>query len=198
MKMELDKKLDTIRLNVLAANFGDLATRRQMIQEFGDYPDALWGVNENGEKVMLSIRKNGITERVFQSNRWVRVNEYDADGCEAGETYEGRWAECPKPTVPETEEELELSDAQSARNDEIYNAAYEFCKVMAEDDDLQWNMEILGELADLAAELLTRHGSRVRYPAVVTEPDGRQYIEEYHGGAKRHIFRSEGLDDRVH
>ena len=34
MKMELDKKLDTIRLNVLAANFGDLATRRQMIQEF--------------------------------------------------------------------------------------------------------------------------------------------------------------------
>lgn len=53
MKMELDKKLDTIRLNVLAANFGDLATRRQMIQEFGDYPDALWGVNENGEKVMV-------------------------------------------------------------------------------------------------------------------------------------------------
>lgn len=55
---------------------------------------------------------------------------------------------------------------------------------MAEDDDLQWNMEILGELADFAAELLTRHGSRVRYPAVVTEPDGGQYIEEYHGGAK--------------
>ena len=53
MKMELDKKLDTIRLNVLAANFGDLATRRQMIQEFGDYPDALWGVNENGEKVTI-------------------------------------------------------------------------------------------------------------------------------------------------
>lgn len=150
MKMELDKKLDTIRLNVLAANFGDLATRRQMIQEFGDYPDALWGVNENGEKVMLSIQKNGITERVFQSNRWVRVNEYDADGCEAGETYEGRWAECPKPTATDTDEELELSDAQSARNDEIYNAAYEFCKVMAEDDRLEWNMEILGELADLA------------------------------------------------
>ena len=120
MDKELDKKLDTIRLNVLAANFGDLATRRQMIQEFGDYPDALWGVNENGEKVMLSIRKNGITERVFQSNRWVRVNEYDADGCEAGETYEGRWAECPKPTATDTDEELELSDAQSARNDEIY------------------------------------------------------------------------------
>lgn len=184
MKMELDKKLDTIRLNVLAANFGDLATRRQMIQEFGDYPDALWGVNENGEKVMLSIRKNGITERVFQSNRWVRVNEYDADGCEAGETYEGRWAECPKSTAPETDEELELSDAQSARNDEIYNAAYEFCKVMAEDDDLQWNMEILGELADLAAELLTRHGSR----GVLSD------YEHLHHGHRRGIHRVEMRD----
>lgn len=184
MKMELDKKLDTIRLNVLAANFGDLATRRQMIQEFGDYPDALWGVNENGEKVMLSIRKNGITERVFQSNRWVRVNEYDADGCEAGETYEGRWAELPKAAEAEPAEDLELSNEQTARNDEIYNAAYEFCKVMAEDDDLQWNMEILGELADLAAELLTTHGSRVRYPSVVTEPDGSQHIEDFYGEEK--------------
>lgn len=178
------KKLNKTRLDELAADFDNVASRRQMVLEFGDYPDALFGVNEKDEKVMLSIRTDGITERVFQSNRWVRVNEYDADGCEAGETYEGRWAECPKPTAPDTDEELELSDAQSARNDEIYNAAYEFCKVMAEDDHLEWNMEILGELADLAAELLTRHGSRVRYPAVVTEPDGRQYIEEYHGGAK--------------
>ena len=93
MKMELDKKLDTIRLNVLAANFGDLATRRQMIQEFGDYPDALWGVNENGEKVMLSIQKNGITERVFQSNRWVRVNEYDC----CADYHSGRADVCTRP-----------------------------------------------------------------------------------------------------
>ena len=78
-------------------------------------------------------------------------------------------------------EELELSDEQTARNDEIYGAAYEFCKVMAEDENLEWNMEILGQLADFAADLLTGHGSKVRYPAVVTEPDGSQHIEEFYG-----------------
>ena len=78
-------------------------------------------------------------------------------------------------------EELELSDKQTARNDEVYNAAYDFCKVMAENENLEWTMEILGQLADFAAELLTSHGSKVRYPSVVTEPDGSQHIEEFYG-----------------
>lgn len=78
-------------------------------------------------------------------------------------------------------EELELTDEQTARNDEVYNAAYDFCKIMAEDENLEWNMEILGQLADFAAELLTGHGSKVRYPSVVTEPDGSQHIEEFYG-----------------
>ena len=76
--------------------------------------------------------------------------------------------------------ELVLSDEQVARNDEIYNAAFEFCKVLAEDENLEWNMEILGQLADYAAELLTTHGSKVRFPSVVTEPDGSQHIEEFY------------------
>lgn len=84
----------------------------------------------------------------------------------------------------EPAEDLELSDEQSARNDEIYNAVYEFCKVMAEDEKLEWNMEILGQLADYAAELLTTHSSRVRYPSVVTEPDGSQHIEDFYGEEK--------------
>lgn len=77
--------------------------------------------------------------------------------------------------------ELELSDEQFVRNDEIYNAAFEFCKVVAEDENLEWNMEILGQIADYAAELLTSHGSKVRFPSVVTEEDGTQHIEEYYG-----------------
>ena len=52
---------------------------------------------------------------------------------------------------------------------------------MAEDENLEWNMEIIGQLADFAAELLTNHGSRVRFPAVSTEPDDTQHIEEYYG-----------------
>lgn len=180
----MNKKLDKDRLNALAADFDNVASRRQMVQEFGDYPDALFGVNENDEKVMLSIRTDGITERVFQKNQWVRVNEYDANGYMTGETFEGRWAELPKAAEEKPTEELELSDEQATRNDEIYNATYEFCKVMAEDENLDWNMEILGQLADYAAELLTTHGSRVRYPSVVTEPDGSQHIEDFYGEEK--------------
>jgi len=180
----MDKKLNKTRLNELAADFDNLSSRRQMVQEFGDYPDALFGVNEKDEKVMLSIRKDGITERVFQANQWVRVNEYDAEGYMTGETYEGRWAELPKVVEAGSTEDLELSDEQSARNDEIYNAAFDFCKVMVEDENLEWNMEILGQLADYAAELLTGHGSRVRYPSVVTEPDGSQHIEDFYGEEK--------------
>ena len=88
----MNKQLNKDRLNALAADFDNVASRRQMVQEFGDYPDALFGVNEKDEKVMLSIRKDGITERVFQKNQWVRVNEYDANGYMTGETFEGRWA----------------------------------------------------------------------------------------------------------
>lgn len=76
--------------------------------------------------------------------------------------------------------EQELSDAQLARNDEIYNGVYALCRMMAEDEALEWNMEVIGQIADFAAELLTSHGSRVRFPSVVTEPDGSQYIEEYY------------------
>ena len=177
----MEKKLNKTRLNALAADFDNAASRRQMVQEFGDYPDALWGENENGEKVMRSICKDGITARVFQSNQWVRVNEYDVNGYMTGETYEGRWAELPKAAEAESTADLELSGEQAARNDEIYGAAYEFCKVVAEDENLEWNMEIIGQLADFAADLLTGHGSKVRYPSVVTEPGGRQHIEEFYG-----------------
>lgn len=180
----MNKKLNKTRLDELAADFDDVASRRQIVQEFGDYPDALFGVNEKDEKVMLSIRKDGITERVFQKNQWVRVNEYAANGYMTGELYEGRWAELPKDAEAESAEDLELSDEQTARNDEIYNAAFDFCKVMAEDENLEWNMEILGQLADYASELLTTHGSRVRYPSVVTEPDGSQHIEDFYGEEK--------------
>lgn len=179
----MDKKLNKTRLDALAADFDNIASRRQLIQEFGDCPDALWGVNGENEKVELSIRRDGLTLRVYQSNGWVRVNEYDAEGQMEGETYEGRWVEHHLPAKPEPEEELGLSDEQFARNDEIYNAAFEFCKVMAEDAELKWNMEILGQIADYAAELLTRHGSKVRFPSVVTEPDGSQHIEDFYDEA---------------
>ena len=78
------------------------------------------------------------------------------------------------------EQELELSDEQIARNDEIYNAVYDMCKIMAGNDDLEWDMHYIGEIAELAANLLITRGEKVRFPAVVTGEDGKQHIEEYY------------------
>ena len=44
----MEKKWNKTRLNALAADFDNVASRCQMVQEFGHYPDALWGENENG------------------------------------------------------------------------------------------------------------------------------------------------------
>lgn len=77
-------------------------------------------------------------------------------------------------------EELELTDAQSERIDEIYNAVFELCKTMTEDENLEWDMAFIGDIADYAAETLCNIGKRVRFPAIVTNEDGTQYTEEYY------------------
>lgn len=75
---------------------------------------------------------------------------------------------------------VELTDEQSERNDEIYNAVYEMCKVVAEDENLEWDMYYLGEIAELTANMMVNRGYKVRFPAIVTEEDGSQHIEEYY------------------
>lgn len=74
----------------------------------------------------------------------------------------------------------ELSDEQSARCDEIYNAVYEMCKVVAEDEKLEWDMYYIGEIAELTANMMVGRGYKVRFPSNVTEEDGSQHIEEYY------------------
>lgn len=74
----------------------------------------------------------------------------------------------------------ELSDEQSERCDEIYNAVYEMCKVIAGDEELEWDMYYIGEIAELAANMMVNRGYKVRFPAIVTEEDGSQHIEEYY------------------
>ena len=70
--------------------------------------------------------------------------------------------------------ELELNDDQIASN-----AVFELCKVLTENQELEWDMEYIGDIADYASNALTLSGMKVRYPAVVTCKDGSQYIEEY-------------------
>lgn len=88
--------------------------------------------------------------------------------------------------IKELHEELEnvlnpeLSNEQSARCDEIYNAVYEMCKVVVEDENLEWDMYYLGEIAELAANMMVNKGYRVRFPAITEDENGKQYVEEYY------------------
>ncbi len=100
-------------------------------------------------------------------------------------TYEddkGRFTVCSKCGGSfDTDKELELSNSHIERIDEIHNAVYEMCKTLTEDENLEWDMYFIGEIADFAANTLVLMGNKVRYPAVVSEDNGRQYIAEYHG-----------------
>ena len=81
------------RLNDLAKNFDDIEVRRTLMREFGDSETAFSGVNENGEDILISIATGSIVVSTYQHNGWVRVNYYNADGYDDGETFKGRWKE---------------------------------------------------------------------------------------------------------
>ena len=121
----------------------------------------------------------------FLKDLWDYADNFDVD-----EHVEMWIPERGKRGCPSTARELygeldgvlhpELSDEQSARCDEIYNAVYEMCKVVAGDENLEWDMYYLGEIAELAANMMVGRGYKVRFPAIVTEEDGSLHIEEYY------------------
>lgn len=50
------------------------------------------GVNAEGEDVMVNVEKGkGMEVRTFQDNGWLRVNYYNENGYDDGESFEGRW-----------------------------------------------------------------------------------------------------------
>lgn len=87
---ELGKEL-VRRINELAEDFDNSDSRRLLIQEFGNIKFPISGRNDSGEKILLNVSKNGIVVDTFQSNGWVRLNFYDADGNPEGESFDGRW-----------------------------------------------------------------------------------------------------------
>jgi transcription elongation factor Elf1 len=83
----------------------------------------------------------------------------------------------------EATEEVELNEEQADRVDEVYNAVYDMCKVLTENDNLEWNMVYLGEIAEFACNTLLTTGAadKIRFPAVVEADNyGSQCIEEYY------------------
>ena len=71
--------------------FTSVKGRQALMQCYGDSEAAYSGENEDGEQVLVSISHEGIVLHTYQSNGWVRINYYDAEGHPDGETFDGRW-----------------------------------------------------------------------------------------------------------
>lgn len=77
-------------------------------------------------------------------------------------------------------EELELTDEQVERMDELDNAAHEYLKVVTNNPELPWNQEYIGNLNDSAADLMYHKGFKIYYPAIVTDAEGNQQREDFY------------------
>lgn len=76
-------------------------------------------------------------------------------------------------------EKPEFSKKQIERIDEIENAVYDVCKVMTR-EDLKWDYNIIGDVADSIAEILTSKGMTIYYPAIVEDENGNRRIIDYY------------------
>lgn len=83
----------------------------------------------------------------------------------------------------EAEEKLEhqtdFTREQLNRMDEVENAVFECLKVILEDPDMEWDMRLIGPVADKIADILVANGYKVHYPSVVVIGD-RATIQEYY------------------
>ena len=62
-----------------------------LMAQYGDSEEMMFGDNEHGEAVQLSIFSDQIVLVTMQHNGWVRKNIYYKDSDEYEEIYEGRW-----------------------------------------------------------------------------------------------------------
>ena len=87
----MEIKTDIERLNELTKSFEETSTKIILMNEFGNIDQALSGVNENGEDILLSINPDSIVVSTNQSNGWIRLDYYDKYGEYDEEIYEGKW-----------------------------------------------------------------------------------------------------------
>ena len=77
--------------------------------------------------------------------------------------------------------ELELDKKQIARIDEIENAVFDLLKVFTQDENLEWDIEKIGDIADHVADYLVGKGYKIYYPAIIIENGEPTRIEDYYG-----------------
>lgn len=102
------------------------------------------------------------------------------------DTCTDRWFQAeyipPNSAEPEEEEELQFTRVQEERIDEVYNAVLEMCcKLTAGGEkEVEYNMVLLGPLADNIAEYLTHNGYEVYFPTQTTEENGKTVIYNFY------------------
>lgn len=102
------------------------------------------------------------------------------------DTCTDRWFQAeyipPNSAELEEEEEPQFTRVQEERIDEVYNAVWEMCcKLTAGGEkEVEYNMVLLGPLADNIAEYLTHNGYEVYFPTQTTEENGKTVIYNYY------------------
>lgn len=72
------------------AGFKYAACKVRLMREYG-HCAPFDGLNEDGERIVLSVAPESILLETYQHNGWIRQNWFDENGCPAGETFSGRW-----------------------------------------------------------------------------------------------------------
>lgn len=74
----------------LAISFDEISDVKKFIHETKS--DMYGGNNTSDERVVVMLEQGvGMSVRTYQENGWIRLDEYDADGCKELETFNGRW-----------------------------------------------------------------------------------------------------------
>jgi hypothetical protein len=62
-----------------------------LMAQYGESEEMMFGENEQGEATQISIFLDHIVLVTMQHNGWVRKNIYYRDSCDTEELYECRW-----------------------------------------------------------------------------------------------------------
>ena len=76
--------------NSISVNPMDRRSIIALMDKHGDSKFPLFGENEDGESVIISICHDSVTVETFQSNGWLRKNIYNRDGT-TEELFDGKW-----------------------------------------------------------------------------------------------------------
>ena len=75
-------------------------------------------------------------------------------------------------------DDMEFTDEQLARLDEIDNTVFDCIRALAEKPDMEWDMQVIGNVTDAIKSTLSEFGLSVRHPGFIHHKDGRtEYAE---------------------